>query len=128
MKVPKTKEIEIAAIRLTVPVRDDDETAEDFPGRKGNQVTLVVGVDDGVIQAWPSGLEAEETWKACDSGVYELIDPAGAVVKTIEDYVPDFIPNSYGDYVELKVSGKGVWEGWKSSIRELKNVFTGDME
>jgi hypothetical protein len=126
LTVQTTKEIEIDAVRLTVPVRDDDETAEDFPGRTGSQVVLTVGVDDGIIRGWPLGREANETWKAVDSGIYELLDSRGNVVKTIEDYVPDFIPNSYGDYVELKVNGKGEWEGWLSYIRELKYAFDGE--
>lgn len=104
------------AVRLTVPFVAQDELAEDLPGRKNYEkptkwgelgtVTLTIDLDSATIRDWPIGHTASLHLKPVDSGRYELLD-GDAIIATREDYVPDCVPGSYGDYVIMTIDENG---------------------
>ncbi len=115
--VTKPVELDIALVRISIPVRDepveDGGMLPNFPFRRGNTWTATVAIDTGRIQLWN---ERGTFWlfeKVVDQGTYELLDVDGDVLATIEnDYVPNgVVPGQYGDYVDLKIVD-GVITNW----------------
>lgn len=87
----------------------------DFPGRRGESVKMVIDIDTGVIQGWPAGRVEEVSMKVCDGGTYILLDAEGKRVAVREDYVPNnLVPGEYGDYVELSIDATGRIKNWPS--------------
>jgi len=58
--------------------------------------------------------------KVVDTGVYTLITKDDRL--TIYDYVPDCIPNEYGDYIDLDVKD-GKVTNWTSTDEEILAEF-----
>lgn len=121
MKVIVTKpvEIEVSTVLIQISPRhigdtDDDEMPTDMPLLEGGTWTAFVIVDSGQIKNWPEGRAQSIHVKACDTGTYVLYDSNQVEQGRIEqDYVPNqLIPGSYGDYVELEISGGGVITNW----------------
>lgn len=109
------KEIDVAAIRIQVPVRyGEEDIPNDFPGRTGKVWTVWVDFDNGRIQNWPQGRTGDFSMKVCDEGVYTLYDRDGEQVATIDhDYVPNqVVPGEYGDYITMKIDASGTITNW----------------
>jgi hypothetical protein len=73
---------------------------------EGYEVELVIDLyTKQVIDYNLSLLKTPTIWaKIRDEGIYQLIDEDEKVLAEIkDDYVPDFIPNEYGDYIDLEV-------------------------
>jgi len=56
--------------------------------------------------------------------------PDGSVVSKIEDYVPDLVPGSYGDYVTLDIDQYGRITNWERPERgsDFRGFFGKDDE
>lgn len=115
-----------AAIRLTIPIRyDNDEVAEDFPGRSGKSITLTIDLDTKKVRDWPKGREESIYLKVCDEGSYWLLDESGEIIASIEEYyAPNpSVPGDYGDYVSLDVGADGTISGWRPTAPDVVESF-----
>ncbi len=112
----QTEEIELAAVCCRVAVNyEEEDMPRDFPHRRGDMWDVVIDIDTGQIKDWPSGTKPLDLYmKICDSGSYLLVDKSGAVVRAFKnDYVPDFIPGEYGDYLDFKIDSTGLITNWR---------------
>lgn len=111
-----TTEAEVAYIRIQAAVNyGEEEIPNDFPGRKGDLWDVIIDLGTGQILNWPNGRSADLHLTVKDSGTYRLLSKDGQIVASIEnDYVPHgVIPGSYGDTIELTISGSGVVTNWR---------------
>jgi len=114
------KEVNIKAVTINISPRyiggsDDDDMPTDFPLLNENKTAwqASINIDTGEIGGWPIGDAREMHAKVCDAGFYQLVDDGGNVVAEKDGYVPNIVPNDYGDYVVLKINEKGIIENWK---------------
>lgn len=117
MKVTAMRPVEmtVTGIRITVPVRHEDECIPyDFPFRKGDVWSVVVDGDTGRIRDWPAGVSGKCYLKVVDEGVYQLLGPDDCFLTELHDYVPACIPQEYGDYIDFDIGPDGAVKGWKS--------------
>lgn len=68
--------------------------------------------------------------KACDRGVYTLLDDTGAKLGEQDGYVPGFFPGEhYGDYLMLRVDvDTGQIVNWKKPSAEDLNKLIGNTD
>lgn len=117
-KVKIEQEIEITHVRVTLPVRyEEEDIPNNFPLRKGDVWKAIIVVDTGEIIDWQKGRSGKLEMKVCDEGTYELLCSNGAgydhVAEINEDYVPHgLIPGEYGDYVCFQINPEGIIENW----------------
>jgi len=125
IKVMRPVEIEIAAVRMILPVRyGEEDIPNTAPGRKRAESgggddydtwDVTVEVDTGRIRDWPGG-DLDLFMKVCDGGSYFLLGPHGEEVAHLDgEYVPDVIPGEYGDYVKLDIVG-GIIMNWPKNL------------
>jgi hypothetical protein len=115
------KEVDIRAVLIDISPRyigdsDDDDMPTDFPLLNEDKTAWVasVNIDTGEIAGWPIGDKREMHVKVCDAGLYKLIDSDGNVIAEKDGYVPEIVPNDYGDYVDLSIDENGVITNWNS--------------
>jgi hypothetical protein len=116
------KEVDIKAVLIDIAPRyigdrDDDDMPTDFPLLSENKDAwrASVNIDTGEIANWPIGDARKMHVKVCDAGIYKLIDVDGNIVAEKDGYVPDVVPNDYGDYVVLNINENGVIDNWNSN-------------
>lgn len=117
MTVLRPTEIEVTGIKIVVPCRyADEDIPYDFPFRKGDVWSIVVDGDTGKIRGWPRKAgDAKVHIKVVDEGSYYLLGPGDEEVAKIEgNYVPECIPQKWGDYIDFKIDAYGVIAYWKS--------------
>lgn len=122
--IPSTRQIDITHIRVTAPVRyDDEDIPYDFPGRSGKTWTAEIDVATGAIRHWPKGRAGYMHMKVRDEGVYHALGADGAAVLSREDdYVPGFFPGDhYGDYLIFNIDADGVIAGWRCDPSDLED-------
>lgn len=105
-QVTKPVTIDVAYVRISIPLRYDDDggMAKDFPLRNGQIWTADVDIETGEIHGFPATGAFEVYEKASDSGCYYLLDSTKQVIASREnEYVPDIVPGEWGDYVILKI-------------------------
>ena len=128
MKLKKIIEVEVSKIKVVLPIRYDDEDIPfDFPLRNDDTWTAVIDVNTGKIENWVQGVSGTVEMKVCDEGCYYLLDSGGnEIASIIEDYVPDVIPGSYGDYVNLIIDETGVITNWDkyAGLAEFEDANT----
>lgn len=141
--VNKPVELDIAAIRVNVAVRyDEDDIPNDAPFRRpwreGDEKTgrkpeydrwdVTIDAKTGVIRDWPAGQALSVmSMKVCDEGSYYLLDSAGNVVASIiGDYVPHCIPQEFGDYLRFDIDKSGKVDGWAMSAENVRESFFRD--
>jgi len=115
IEIPTTRTVEVTRIRLSLPVRyDEEDIPNDFPMRKGNMWNATVEIDSRRIISWPQGSAGSVKMKVCDSGSYTLLDEDDDFVAEIKcDYVPHgIVPGEYGDYVDLQIDATGTITNW----------------
>jgi len=130
LELTTTKEIDAQYIEVVAYVRywDDGkingvtakENGEDTPMKKGSAWNPIIKLSDGVIQNWPSGVEAKIHYKVCDAGNYYLLDGDFRKVALRENnYVPDCLcpqGGGYGDYIIMNIASGGEISGWSPSL------------
>ena len=113
--VKRPVEIDVRTLRLSVPVRYEDEDMPfDFPFRNGDVWEVTIDIETGKIKDWPEGVEHDLYMKVVDCGSYWLYDENSQMVGWIDqDYVPnDIVPGEYGDYIDMKIAGDGTIKNW----------------
>ena len=138
MKITITQptEVDFKYIHCLLPYREDDDVPEclitndkfkESPyGEKcrGKFLDFFIDVDARKIYRcglpWLGG-EFVLYIKVSDSGRYQLIseDNSGEVYTAsgqIQDYIPNCIPNDYGDYINLEIAEDGTITNWIRTI------------
>jgi len=94
------------------------------PLRKGGCWNPTIDIETGTIVNWPPGIVASLNCKVCDSGVYQLADKGGNIVKEIKGYVPKIMcpeGEGYGDYIIMKIDTTGKIDKWKIVLSEFES-------
>lgn len=116
MKLKKKviQEVEVKWIVLDLPVYyGEEDIPNNFPLRVGGRWVAKVRIDNGVIEDWPAGRAAEFNMKVTDGGTYTLIGVTGDIIaEREEEYVPQCVPGSWGDYVRLNIDATGRITNW----------------
>lgn len=129
LTVMKPVEVEATAVRVSVPVRyEEEDIPNNFPLRKGDTWECTIDLETGKIREWPADAGYQELhMKVCDEGRYYLIDGEGNPIAAREqEYVPSFFPGDhYGDYIIFKIGADGVIDGWsrKAVIDGVQRAF-----
>ena len=121
VEIETKKKIRLTHVLIQAPVRyEDEDIPYDFPFRSKNVWEPIIELDTGRIVDWPQGKCAEVYLKVCDSGRYILMND-GEIVESIDDYVPDFVPNDYGDYINFDIDASGVILNWYTaeSVKDM---------
>lgn len=127
LTVLKPTEIHATHIRVTLPYDEQDEIPDDFPGANGKTITLLIDLESSKVEGWPARRVEELCIKVRDSGVYELLDGDKVLVMRDDCYVPDCLPNDWGDYFAAVIQGDGTLfhdsAVWKADPDEVKHLF-----
>jgi hypothetical protein len=126
-KVTAPIEIDVKKIRIFVPVKyGEDDMPNDFPFRIGDSWAVTIDVEEGKILDWPEGIAHKLEMKVTDGGSYYLLGGANDVLASLEqDYVPDCIPGSYGDYIDLDIAEDGTIMNWDKNFG-IEEFFPND--
>jgi len=127
-KIRKGTEIAVKYLRAECEVRYwedglvngvEDEDGTLIPCRSGDLWCPVIDLATGVIEEWPSGIEADIHYKVCDAGEYHLLDAEKNVIASVDGYVIGMMSpgdNGYGDYVIMKIDGEGKIADWRVDL------------
>ena len=109
--------VEIQFIKVVLPVRfGEEQMANDAPLRTGNIWEATIDIESGRIVHWEQGKTLNFYLKVVDMGFYYLLSSSGEVVASIlGDYVPDCLPQEYGDYVDFEIDESGLITNWKKA-------------
>lgn len=135
IELPVTKNFEVKYLLANMNIRhledaevngvDEDSNSPKMPLLSGDTWQILIDVDTGQIQNWPSGVAARTHYKVCDAGVYHLFDMRDEEVASKDGYVPACLApdgGGYGDYVILDIDGQGYISNWDpSSIQDHFN-------
>ena len=122
--VKRPFEVNLKKVEVILPVKHGGEVIPyDFPFRIGDIWRATIDIDTGGIDGWPNGRKESMYMKVCDSGSYIVTDENGEIVKRTDDYVPSFIPNEYGDYVDFDINERGVIKRWNETIKNIESFF-----
>jgi hypothetical protein len=114
--------VDVDAIRVVVPVRyGEEDIPNEFFGRTGDTLELVLDLDTRRVREWPGG-HAEVHMKVVDEGEYDLL-AQGAVVASVSDYVPHCLPGEDGDYLVMDILEDGTIKGWNPRPAEVAENF-----
>lgn len=131
MKLAIHKTVDISYLKLTLPVRyEDEQLPYEFPFRKGDVWEVHINLDNHTILGW-STEEIEHVYlKVVDTGIYTLLDGDNNVVACLDgEYVPHgLIPGEWGDYVSLVISETGEILNWPTdpNFDDFHDIFDGD--
>jgi hypothetical protein len=120
MKALITKTVEVETIRISVPVRyEEEDIPYDYFGRNKDMWEIEFNVNNGQIVGF-AGDSISIHMKVVDCFQCQIKDVDGSTVKEYgPDYVPEFMPGEhYGDYVILDINEKGVIVNWANENRE----------
>lgn len=104
INVPKIEEVEVGFIIIKAE-------------RDGTEIDMTIKPDGTIVKNNNCFNKEDECYtgdfdiylKVVDTGFYKVEDIRGQEIISIEgDYVPDFIPNDYGDYLQLEISPDGL--------------------
>lgn len=132
---PTISKATASRIRVDIPVDSEDLEEGGLEGcpaltEGGTRLVFTVDVDSGRAVGWTADKPVALCVKARDEGVYTLLDPEDRVLASREDqYVPDCIPSSYGDYVICTIHPDGridnedgrPWTG--PDVAEVQDAF-----
>lgn len=100
----------------------EEDCNPSIPLRNGLYWEITIDLETGIIKDWPKATTAKVYYKACDAGMYYLLDEAMNVVKSYDGYVPNMLSpkeNGYGDYVILDIDANGHIDGWRVDLKEF---------
>jgi hypothetical protein len=125
LTVKKPVTINADAIRCILPVRyGEEDIPNDFPGRKGDVLTLTLDLNTGRAREWkPEFGESEVQMEVCDEGTYILLDGQAVVAKIEQNYVPDCVPGEFCDYVAFKIRADGTLVDWDPDAKTIAEAF-----
>jgi hypothetical protein len=108
------QEIEVAAVRIEVAVRyEEEDIPNDFPLRKGDMWIGTVEIDTGKVREWPVGKAGNLAMKVTDCGTYTLLAPDESEIAKLEnDYCPVGLVPEGGDYIDLQINEQGIVTNW----------------
>lgn len=126
LSVLRPVEVDVDAIRVSVPIRYDEdleELGENSLGMFVTDRTLRVELElDGQVRDWPGGAAYIHT-KVVDQGTYELLSGSVVVATISEDYVPSCLPGEHhGDYLILDIAEDGTITNWSDRKRSAGRV------
>lgn len=133
MQVTKMEPVtyEATAIQCVLAVRyEEEDMPNDYPHRSGDTWNITIDIDTGMIRDWPEGVEPRElNMNVFDEGTYSLLavkEPNGpefVLAKLVNEYVPNCLPNDYGDYITFDIDGNGVITNWRTDAGEVEAAF-----
>lgn len=100
---------DITYIKMLIPIRYKDKEEELFDffnflkieDSEYNHIEIIFDYRTGKITNY-SNFDFELFLKICDEGIYFILNKDFDVIREKRDcYIPDCIPNEYGDYVNL---------------------------
>ncbi|HYE79250.1 MAG TPA: hypothetical protein VEI97_14800 [bacterium] len=112
VRVLRTEEWDICAIRLVLPCRYKDKyVPHDFPGRTRKVLTLTYDLlteTTGRVRDWPADRGAcDIQMKVGAEGSYEVLGPNDVVLfSRSNDYVPRWVPRD-GDHIIISIAADG---------------------
>jgi len=114
----KSAKVEIQFIKVVLPVRfGEEQMAHDAPLRTGTIWEATIDIESGKILDWEQGKTLDFYLKVVDMGFYYLLSPDKETVGSIlGDYVPDCLPQEYGDYVDFEINESGFIANWKAAV------------
>jgi len=125
--IPVLREVNATHIRCDMAVRYEEENIpNDFPGRVGDKLTLLLEIDTKKVVGWPAGQTADFSMKVCDQGSYTLLAGDEVLASLDESYVPGCLPNRYGDYFEGLINKDGVIRWTPKAADILRSFFPGE--
>lgn len=129
VEILKSEKISVKYLQVEAEVRYwedakvngvEDQNGTLIPGRRGDIWFLIIDLDAGRVEGWPSGTIADIHYKVADAGRYTLLDADRKVVKSLSGYVPKIMSpggDGYGDYIIMKIDGEGRIENWIVDLR-----------
>lgn len=137
VQVSIKKDVFLKSVKIQFPtdrIRDDDNwgvlntlfLTNDNP----SYYELIIDLDSGkVLNKGCESLNLNlRDLKICDEGIYTLLDEQDTeVFKKDNCYIPEFIPNSYGDYLQLNIEG-GVVVNWSTLEQADFDEFINDYD
>lgn len=126
LSVLRPVELDVDAIRVSVPIRYDEDLEQLRANSLGMFVTgrtlcVTLGLD-GRVRDWPGGAASVHT-KVVDQGTYELLSGDEVVAAIRADYVPGCLPGEhYGDYLILDIAEDGTVLDWSNRKRSAESV------
>lgn len=113
----------VDAIRCVLPVKyDDEDMPYDFPFRRGEIWDVTIDLNSRKIRNW-NGPAIELSMKVTDGGCYYLLSGVNQVAGIEADYVPECIPQRYGDYIEFTILEDGTLDGWRPDPVSIAECF-----
>lgn len=104
-----TEELNVTHIKCELPVRyDEEDIPNDFPGRSGDLLELLIDVDSEKIVNWPADRgRSSIDMKVVDGGNYYLMSGDKVLASLEGEYVPPCIPEG-GDYIVMEIESDGL--------------------
>ena len=126
VSVPVMTELEVEYIKIDIPIRYTEEIPENLPGFDGDRWSAIISLIDGAIRNWPEnfGSAIEVSGKVGDGGNWTLLDKQFKSIATRSWYVPEFFPGDSSDYIDIRITEKGIIERWKQPTqKDLVDFF-----
>lgn len=127
IEILRPVKINVATIDVWLPVRyKEEDIPNDFPLRNGDEWEATIEIETGKIRGWPQGKTGKMFMKVCDGGIYTIRDDKDNEIVKTNEYVPSFIPNDCGDYVDFEINENGIIAKW--NMRELEDFIRNNLE
>lgn len=112
LQVLKPVEIEVDAIRCSLAVNyEEEEIPNDFPGRNGETLDITFDLNTRAVRGWAGGARHMHL-TVKDQGTYELLAGDEVIATRADNYVPDCLPQEYGDVVLMDIAADGTIANW----------------
>lgn len=130
LEIATTAKVFADAITVVLPVEyGDEDIPENFPLRINNSWRATIDIATGIIRDWPKGKSGRMHMKVVDQGSYYLMARGITLATREDDYVPECLPGSYGDYIEFDIDENGriaKWEKFCTASNVAESFFKED--